>query len=59
MRSLADLLTSGDLARVQSCGDPECGWLFVDASRAGSRRWCAMDGCGNRNKARRHYARVK
>jgi predicted RNA-binding Zn ribbon-like protein len=53
----ADLLTSGDLARVRQCGDAECGWLFFDTSRNGSRRWCSMDACGNRNKARRFYAR--
>jgi predicted RNA-binding Zn ribbon-like protein len=36
-----------------------CGWLFVDESRNGSRRWCSMKDCGNRAKARRHYRKVK
>ncbi len=54
-RSAADLLTSDNLARVRKCeGDP-CGWLFVDTSRNHSRRWCSMEDCGNRAKARRHY----
>lgn len=59
VRSAADLLTSSDLHRVKSCGSDTCGWLFVDTSRNGSRRWCDMSDCGNRAKARRHYNRVK
>lgn len=55
----ADLLVSGDLDRVKTCGNDRCGWLFVDQSRNRSRRWCEMKDCGNRAKARRHYARHK
>lgn len=59
-RSAAELLTAGDLSRVRQCADPDgCGWLFLDLSRNRSRQWCDMEGCGNRAKARRHYARVK
>ena len=58
-RSAADLLTSGNLDRVRQCGDAECGWLFIDTSRNRSRRWCDMNDCGNRAKARRHYRRVR
>jgi predicted RNA-binding Zn ribbon-like protein len=54
-RSAADLLVSADLARVRTCSADTCGWLFVDTSRNGSRRWCSMEVCGNRAKARRHY----
>ena len=53
----ADLLTSEDLDRVKQCEG--CGWLFLDGSRNHSRRWCDMRFCGNRAKARRHYARQK
>ena len=54
--SAAELLTSGPLERVRECpGDDTCGWLFLDTSRNGSRRWCDMRTCGNRAKARRHY----
>ena len=57
--SAAELLTSGPLERVRECpGDETCGWLFLDTSRNGSRRWCDMRTCGNRAKARRHYRRV-
>lgn len=55
----ADLLTSGDLARVGQCADDRCGWLFLDTSRNHSRRWCSMEDCGNRAKARRHYQRSR
>ena len=58
-RSAADLLTAGDLARVRECAGHTCGWLFIDTSRNRSRRWCDMSDCGNRAKARRHYARKK
>ena len=53
--SAADLLDSGQAVRVRSCGDRRCAWLFLDAARGRHRRWCSMEGCGNRAKARRHY----
>ncbi|MBD0328163.1 MAG: ABATE domain-containing protein [Pyrinomonadaceae bacterium] len=59
VRSAADLLTSGDLDRVRECAGDACGWLFVDTSKNHSRRWCDMSDCGNRAKARRHYARAR
>jgi predicted RNA-binding Zn ribbon-like protein len=58
-RSAADLLTSGDLERVRECDGADCTWLFLDQSRNRSRRWCSMEGCGNRAKARRHYHRQR
>ncbi|HVI75944.1 MAG TPA: CGNR zinc finger domain-containing protein, partial [Anaeromyxobacteraceae bacterium] len=63
LAAAADLLASrDDLARVRVCGMSEageCGWLFLDRTKARSRRWCSMKDCGNRAKARRHYAKVK
>jgi predicted RNA-binding Zn ribbon-like protein len=57
-RAAADLLTSPNLGRVRECEDDRgCGYLFIDHSKNRSRRWCSMDSCGNRAKARRHYAR--
>jgi len=56
-RSAAELLTADELARVRECASDSCGWLFLDTSKNRSRRWCDMAGCGNRAKARRHYAR--
>ena len=57
--SAAHLLTSRDLALVRECTAKTCRWMFVDRSRNHSRRWCDMKDCGNRAKARRHYARQK
>ena len=55
----ARILTSAECERVRSCGDPECGWFFLDTSRNHSRRWCNMESCGNRNKVRRFYRRQR
>ena len=55
--SAGELLTADELERVRECAGDLCGWLFLDASKNHSRRWCDMAGCGNRAKARRHYAR--
>ncbi len=41
--------------KVRVCAN--CNWLFLDRSRNSSRLWCDMAVCGNRQKARRHYAR--
>ena len=59
-RDAADLLTSAELGRVGQCADDRgCGWLFIDTSRNRSRRWCSIEGCGNRAKAKRHYERTR
>jgi predicted RNA-binding Zn ribbon-like protein len=55
--SAADLLTSGDLAKLRLCAGPDCGWLFLDTSRNRRRQWCDMRDCGNRAKVRRLRAR--
>ncbi len=57
--SALELLTSKCLHRVKVCPDRRCGWLFLDESPNGKRRWCSMATCGNREKARRHYAASK
>lgn len=60
LRETAELLTSDDLDRIGECADDRgCGYLFYDISRNHSRRWCSMESCGNRAKARRHYGRKK
>jgi predicted RNA-binding Zn ribbon-like protein len=56
-RGAAELLTGPEARRVSECRSDDCGWLFLDLTRNHSRHWCSMDGCGNRAKARRHYAR--
>ncbi|MFE5211689.1 CGNR zinc finger domain-containing protein [Streptomyces sp. NPDC056600] len=54
-----DLLGGDELARVRRCEGPGCGWFFLDRSRGGTRRWCSSGDCGNRDRARRHYARTR
>jgi predicted RNA-binding Zn ribbon-like protein len=56
-RSAVDLLTSPEIGRVKECANHGCGWLFLDTSKNGSRRWCSMEGCGSQVKMRRQYAR--
>lgn len=51
------LAYSADLSRLKIC--PNCGWLFIDRSRNGSRVWCDMLTCGNRAKAQRHQRRSR
>jgi predicted RNA-binding Zn ribbon-like protein len=53
IRAAVDLLTTDALARVRRCADESCAWLFLDTTRSGTRRWCDMKECGNRNKVRR------
>jgi predicted RNA-binding Zn ribbon-like protein len=49
------LLTSGSLDRLKHCVG--CHWLFLDASRNRSRRWCTMEVCGTHEKMRRYVAK--
>jgi predicted RNA-binding Zn ribbon-like protein len=56
--SAIELLTSAkEWGKVKEC--PGCGWLFLDASKTGNRRWCSMDECGSRAKMRHQYARKR
>lgn len=45
------------LARLKPCANPACQWVFWDASRPGSGRWCSMRLCGGQIKSRRFRAR--
>ncbi|MFF8014076.1 ABATE domain-containing protein [Streptomyces sp. NPDC007929] len=56
-RDAIDLFTGPHAERVRECGAHNCHLLFVDTSRPGRRRWCAMEHCGNREKVRAHRAR--
>jgi predicted RNA-binding Zn ribbon-like protein len=48
-----ELLLARDRPPIKEC--PGCGWLFLDKSRNGSRRWCDMQVCGSRDKMRRYH----
>jgi predicted RNA-binding Zn ribbon-like protein len=50
-----EVLCDAELARLRRCPPDAggCGWVFLDRSRNGSRRWCRMADCGTTVKARR------
>jgi predicted RNA-binding Zn ribbon-like protein len=50
-----ELIRTVELRQLRACpvDDGGCGWLFLDRSRNGSRRWCAMEDCGTRAKIRK------
>src|SRR5450755_4333177 len=50
-------LLQADLTRVKQCQGEKCRWLFFDATKNKSRRWCEMEICGNRAKQKRLSAR--
>ncbi|RZT17007.1 putative RNA-binding Zn ribbon-like protein [Kribbella sp. VKM Ac-2569] len=54
-----ELVRGVELRQLRACpvDDGGCGWLFLDRSRNGSRRWCAMEDCGTRAKIRKLGAR--
>jgi predicted RNA-binding Zn ribbon-like protein len=52
-----DLLQTPQLHLIRRCHGAGCGWLFLDRTRSHTRRWCSSSDCGNRDRARRHYAK--
>jgi predicted RNA-binding Zn ribbon-like protein len=57
VRSAADLLVAPLHARIKQCPGHGCGWIFLDLTKNGNRRWCEMEVCGTRNKIRRYRER--
>jgi predicted RNA-binding Zn ribbon-like protein len=57
--SALTLLQQADLTRVKQCQGEKCGWLFFDATKNKSRRWCEMEVCGNRAKQKRFSERSR
>jgi predicted RNA-binding Zn ribbon-like protein len=54
----AGLLTSRAERRpVRACQGRNCGWLFLDQSRGGHRRWCSDKTCGSNARVRRFRLR--
>ncbi|ASU79159.1 hypothetical protein CDG81_13650 [Actinopolyspora erythraea] len=42
--------------RIALCASSTCQAAFFDTSRSGTRRWCEMNTCGNREKKSRFFA---
>lgn len=57
VKSALELYTGKALAQVKQC--PACGWLFIDKSKNGSRKWCSMSSCGDINKVQQFNQRNK
>jgi predicted RNA-binding Zn ribbon-like protein len=53
------LFCSPRARRIGICEGGLCGWIFLDDSRGKRRRWCDMNDCGSRAKARQYYARQR
>lgn len=50
-----EMLQHGQRSRLRLCAARgECGWLFYDESKSGTRRWCSMETCGTIAKMRRY-----
>lgn len=54
---MIELLSTPLSERIRECASDNCPLVFVDKSRPGARRWCAMERCGNRHKLRALRAR--
>ncbi|MEV4543228.1 CGNR zinc finger domain-containing protein [Micromonospora echinaurantiaca] len=57
-RDGVDLLGGPHADRLRECASHTCTLLYLDTSRAGSRRWCAMEVCGSRDKMTRYRRRA-
>ena len=53
------LLLCPESERLRVCGGENCGWVYVDRSRNGLRRWCEMETCGTTAKNRRRGRRPR
>jgi predicted RNA-binding Zn ribbon-like protein len=57
MLAATELLESSRTERLRQCGNHPCGWLFLDQSKNGTRRWCSSAECGNASRVREFRAR--
>lgn len=55
--SATQVLLSDDWRRVRLCPGDDCGWLFLDQTKNGNRRWCDSADCGNRARGRAYTQR--
>jgi predicted RNA-binding Zn ribbon-like protein len=53
----ARAMIDGSWDKLKACPGRHCGWVFYDASRNQSARWCSMRVCGDREKSRAYYRR--
>jgi predicted RNA-binding Zn ribbon-like protein len=51
-----ELLSIEPTARLKQCPGDHCGWMFLDTTKRGNRRWCVMSECGQDAKDERRRA---
>ncbi|WP_425375385.1 CGNR zinc finger domain-containing protein [Rhizobium deserti] len=42
---------------IGECPGRDCGWLFIDHSKSGRRRWCSDETCGTSARVRKYRAK--
>ena len=57
LKLLKRAIADGSWHRLKACPNEECTWVFYDASKNRSAKWCAMARCGDRMKARAYRRR--
>ncbi|MET8768894.1 ABATE domain-containing protein [Streptomyces sp. NPDC004658] len=57
--SASDLLGGSDRLLIRHCAGEPCTRLFIDRSRAGTRRWCSKRSCGSRINAAAYRRRTR
>ena len=53
LAALELLIARNDRREVRECKGDNCGWLFLDHSKGGHRRWCSDAGCNTRSRIAR------
>lgn len=56
--ALSILADPREHSRIKMCPGDDCGWMFIDETKNGRRKWCLMETCGNRAKSARHYQKI-
>jgi predicted RNA-binding Zn ribbon-like protein len=57
VHAAAELLARAPAGRLKECPGERCGWLFIDTTKRGNRRWCSMRECGTEAKLSRRRMR--
>ena len=55
--STVELLVNGEPARLKTCNNPSCSWMFYDQSINRSKLFCSTSPCGSLIRVRRFRAR--
>jgi predicted RNA-binding Zn ribbon-like protein len=59
LAALELLIARNDRREVRECKGDNCGWLFLDHSKGGHRRWCSDASCGARSRIASFRTRLK